>query len=108
LLGAQSAVDDVRVEDDVLDYLHRLILATRRSPTIRLGASTRAALALERSARAHALVDGRSYVLPDDVRALAVPSLAHRIQVVDPPTNLGRRAAESAIESVLEAVRIPT
>ena len=80
LISAQQAVDRVRVDDAVLDYLHALVLATRRTPLLELGASTRAALALERATRARALVDGRTFALPDDVRAVAVAVLAHRVR----------------------------
>jgi len=80
LLAAQQSVDRVRVDDAVLDYLHALVLATRRSPLLELGASTRAALALERATRAHALVEGRTFALPDDVRAVASAVLAHRVR----------------------------
>jgi MoxR-like ATPase len=80
LLAAQRAVDAVRVDDAVLDYLHGLVLATRKTPLLELGVSTRAALALERATRAHALVDGRAFTLPDDVRAVAGAVLAHRVR----------------------------
>ena len=81
LRHVQQAVDSVRVDDSILDYLHRIIIATRTTPLLAVGASTRGALGFERAARARALVEGRSYVLPDDVKALANPVLAHRVKV---------------------------
>ena len=66
---AQSAVEQVRTEDALLDYLHAIVVATRTSPM------------LERATRAHALVAGRAYATPDDVKALAIPVLAHRVRV---------------------------
>jgi MoxR-like ATPase len=80
LLSAQSAVDRVRVNDEVIDYLHALILATRNTPLLSIGASTRAAIALERAVRSLALVLGRHYATPDDVKAVGVSVLAHRVR----------------------------
>lgn len=75
----QQAVRDIRVEDSITEYILDLIAATRNHPDIALGASTRAALALYRATQANALVEGRSFVIPDDVKKLARPVLAHRI-----------------------------
>jgi MoxR-like ATPase len=80
LLAAQSAVDRVHVSDEVIDYLHNLILATRHTPLLSIGASTRGAIALERAVRALALTQGRSYATPDDVKAVGVSVLAHRVR----------------------------
>ena len=80
LLAAQEAVDQVRTSDELVDYLHALVLATRSTPLLSIGASTRAALALDRAVRAYALVVGRPYAIPDDVKAVAVPVLAHRVR----------------------------
>jgi MoxR-like ATPase len=80
LLAAQTAVDRVRVSEEVIDYLHGLVLATRHTPLLSIGASTRAAIAFERAVRALALTSGRNYVIPDDVKAVAVAVLAHRVR----------------------------
>ena len=69
----------MRVEDALADYMLDLIAATRYHPDIHLGGSTRAALALYRASQALAVVDGRDYVVPDDVKRLARPVLAHRL-----------------------------
>lgn len=95
LRALQAAVDDVRVDDLVLDYLMSLVEETRRSPHVELGVSTRGALALQRAARARALLDGRDYVLPDDVKALAIPVLAHRLILAGEPDGLARSRAEA-------------
>ncbi len=79
LFALQQYVRAVRVDDGIADYVLDLIHATRDHPDVALGASTRAALALYRAAQAHAVVAGRDYVVPDDVKALAVPVLAHRV-----------------------------
>jgi MoxR-like ATPase len=80
LLAAQAAVDRVRMGDEVIDYLHALVLATRSSPLLSIGASTRAALSFERAVRAFALTSGRHYATPDDVKSVAVAVLAHRVR----------------------------
>jgi MoxR-like ATPase len=80
LLAAQQAVDRIQVGDEVVDYLHSLILATRATPLLSIGASTRAAIALERAVRACALTASRSYATPDDVKTVAVAVLAHRVR----------------------------
>jgi MoxR-like ATPase len=73
------AVREVLVSDHVKDYIISLVNATRTSPELRLGASPRATLHLLRASRAWAALDGRDYVIPDDVQALAGPVLAHRL-----------------------------
>ena len=79
VLALQAEVRRVRVEDSLSDYILDLIAATRAHPDVYLGGSTRAALALYRAAQALALVEGRAYVVPDDVKQLAPCVLAHRI-----------------------------
>ena len=69
----------MRADESVLDYLMALVEATRHSPLLRLGVSPRGSLALLRAARARALADGREFLVPDDLKALAVPALAHRV-----------------------------
>jgi MoxR-like ATPase len=79
VLDLQQSTRKVRVEQPVSDYLLDVVEGTRRHPDVRLGASTRAALAFYRACQALARVDGRDYVTPDDVKELAVPVLAHRL-----------------------------
>jgi len=79
ILSLQNHVRHVRVEETVSDYLLDLIHATREHPEIQLGASTRAALGLYRAAQALAVVNERDYVVPDDIKNLAEPVLAHRL-----------------------------
>jgi MoxR-like ATPase len=109
LLAAQREVDGVRVEDVVLDYLHEIVLATRKSPLLSLGASTRAALALARAVRAHALVEGRAFATPDDVKALAVCALAHRVRIRGVPgeRTSERDAAVRAVREAIDSVPVP-
>jgi MoxR-like ATPase len=108
LLAAQRAVDDVHVDDDVIDYLHAIVVATRETKLLALGASTRGALAFERAVRARALVSGRTYATPDDVQALAVPVLAHRVRVAGMhDTSVGRNDAERVIRELLTKLPVP-
>ncbi len=79
IVDVQSAVEQVRIEESVLRYLLSLVTATRNHPSIKLGVSTRGSLQFSRMVRAMALVRGRDYVLPDDVKRLAEPVLAHRL-----------------------------
>lgn len=81
LLAMQRSVEQVSVHDDVLRYVVSLAGATRSHPQVAVGASPRAELDLVQLARARALVSGRDYVIPEDVKALAVPAMAHRISL---------------------------
>jgi MoxR-like ATPase len=93
----------------VLDYLVALVAATRRSPLLSLGVSPRGSLALLRAARARALADGRDYLVPDDIKELAVPALAHRVMA---KARLGAAGAgsvdgEAAIRALVQDVPVP-
>ena len=109
LTALQALVDDVRVNDVVLDYVMALVGASRRSPHLDLGVSTRGALALQRAARARALLEGRDYVIPDDVKALAVSVLGHRVQTPGAHDGLvrGRHEAELVIAQLVSQVPVP-
>ena len=102
-----DAVRTVHVAEMVKDYVVSLAEATRRHPEIRLGASPRASLHLLRTAKAAAAMDGRDYVLPDDVQALAVPVLAHRIIPAASATVAGR-SPEDLVAEVVSRTAIPT
>ncbi|HJL19558.1 MAG TPA: AAA family ATPase [Sandaracinaceae bacterium LLY-WYZ-13_1] len=105
---AQRAVDRVRAEAPLLDYVHEIVLATRESPLLELGASTRAALAFERASRTHALVAGRAYATPDDVKAVTVACLAHRVRLSGAREAAGDRAdAERVLRDLLSGVPVP-
>ena len=79
VLALQDAADRVKAEESVLDYLLAIVTATRQAPLLAHGVSPRGSLALLRAARARALCDGRDFLVPDDVKLLAEPALAHRI-----------------------------
>ena len=108
LLAAQRAIDDVRVADPVLDYLHAVVLETRSNDLLEYGASTRAALAIERAVRARAVVRGRVHAEPDDVKALAIAGLAHRVRPrASRDGRDDRLDALRAMRSILERVPVP-
>ena len=106
----QKQVRDVRVEDSVLDYILAVVDATRRAEAVELGISPRGSLSLYRASQALAMVEDRGYALPDDVKELAVPVLAHRLILKGRiATAAGtRRATErKVIEEILGRVEVP-
>ncbi len=103
----QRQVRQVRVEETLADYLLDLIAATRYHPDIHLGGSTRAALALYRAAQALALLEGRNYVVPDDIKRLAVAVLAHRILPRTPRQDSASSAVEEIIQDILAQTPVP-
>jgi MoxR-like ATPase len=107
LIAWQHEVRQVRVEDSLNDYILDIVDATRKSPKVFLGASTRAALGLYRSAQALALLEKRSYVIPDDIKRLARPVLAHRILVKSFRQSGNRDAADGLVEEITRQVSVP-
>jgi MoxR-like ATPase len=94
------------VHEDVGRYLVRVTRATRVDADVRLGASPRATLALHHAVQAWAAMQGRDYVMPDDVKRLAVPVLAHRL-IASLEARLRGRDALAIVESILETVAVP-
>ncbi|NUS17284.1 MAG: MoxR family ATPase [Streptomyces sp.] len=101
-----EAVRQVHVADAVRRYAVSLVGATREHPDLRLGASPRATLHLVRAARASAALDGRDFVLPDDVQALATAVLAHRL-LPTAQAQLNRRTPEQVVAEILQRVPVP-
>src|SRR3954451_705556 len=90
----QDAVETIRFDDALLDYAMAIVDETRRHPAISVGVSTRGALAWYRAAQAAALAAGRDFVVPDDIKSLAVPALAHRLVLAQAHDSLGRSRTE--------------
>ncbi len=103
----QNAVRAVKMDDTIREYLLDLIDATRRCGELHVGASPRAALALYRASQALALIHGRQYVVPDDVKQLAVRALAHRVIPKGYLHGDRREAVESLVEQVVDEVPVP-
>ena len=106
LAAATAAVRRVEVSRDVLAYVVDVARATRTSPSLRLGASPRAATALMATSRAWAWLSGRDYVTPDDVKALARPTLRHRVQL-RAEAELEGVTVDAVLDSVLDSVPVP-
>ncbi len=106
LLDAQSAVKEVYVDPLVKEYNLALIDATRKHPDIYLGASPRGSLALYKTAQARAAIQGRDYVIPDDIKALAEPALAHRL-IVSPAARLKNVDPRAVIDELIHSVAVP-
>ncbi|HWS90861.1 MAG TPA: MoxR family ATPase [Pyrinomonadaceae bacterium] len=106
----QHAVRRVSVDDALVDYLMRVVAATRESETLDLGVSPRGTLALFRAAQAFALTEGRDYCLPDDVKRLVLPVFAHRLVVNSRfSSSLHRRSeeAEEVLREIMKTVSVP-
>lgn len=106
LLAMQQLIESMTVDDDVAAYCVALTAATRTHPQVLMGASPRGSLALLLCARAYAAIDGRDYVTPENVKAVAVPVLAHRVTVA-PELWLSKVTGESVVRSLLETVPTP-
>jgi MoxR-like ATPase len=106
LMTLQKTARRIRVAPALRDYIVALTRATREHPEVRLGGSTRAALGLQTASQALAACRGRDFVTPDDVKALAVPVLSHRI-LLKTEARLKGRTEEQLLENTLESVPVP-
>lgn len=106
ILQLQEAMNQVTCMPAIQEYIVRIAAATRSQEDIALGVSPRGSIALMRAAMAYALLQGRSYVIPDDVQKLAVPVLAHRIQLVQQADGRETSAAER-IQKILRSLPVP-
>ncbi|HKJ92367.1 MAG TPA: MoxR family ATPase, partial [Longimicrobiales bacterium] len=107
VVALQAHAEAVHADPDIIDYVMRLVRATRGDNRIRLGVSPRGAIALLRASRAYALVDGRTFVVPDDVRRLMTPCLAHRLQPTGGTSVEAYDETRVIIEDILDAVEAP-
>ncbi len=101
----QSGIREIYVDSAVSDYIVRLVNESRTHPDVYLGASPRGSLALYRAGQAYAALAGRDYVIPDDIKALAVPALAHRL-IVKTAATVRDVSAERIVQEMLESVPI--
>jgi MoxR-like ATPase len=107
ILQLQEAVREVKVDPSVAEYLLDVTAATRTSDDLHVGVSIRGGLALYRAAQAWALAEGRDYVVPDDVKRLAVPVLAHRVISKGLLHGSQRQGVEALIERLIDEVPVP-
>jgi len=106
LLAVQTAVREVHVDRLIRQYVVDVVSATRDHPDVYLGASPRGSLSLFRACQARALIQGRDYVIPDDVKALAAACLAHRV-IVSPAARVKNVSARMVVEDVLQSLPVP-
>ena len=106
LLAAQQLIKDIYVAKEVQQYIVNLITASRRHPDVYLGSSPRGSLALFRTAQARAAMTGRDFVIPDDVKALAEVTLAHRI-IVGPAARIKNITSRTIVQDILQSTPVP-
>ena len=107
IVQIRAAVQEVTVEESLVKYMMDVVNATRESPDISVGVSTRGALAWYRASQALAFLEGRNYAIPDDIRALAVHVLSHRIQLRGGFQGARREESEAAVTEILSKQTLP-
>ncbi len=107
IIAMIKEVQLVKVHPDLIDYLLRLVEETRNNSAISLGASPRATLALSRSSQALAYMNGRDFVIPDDIRKMVIPVLAHRL-VLSSEAKLNKQTPEKLLKVILSKIKQPT
>ena len=108
LIRLQRAAREVRVDDSINDYILDLVHATRAHEQLQLGVSTRGTITLYRAAQSVAFVEGRNFVIPDDVKRLAIPTLAHRLVVKGVIQEGRRERAKSILKQILGKICVPS
>jgi MoxR-like ATPase len=106
LLALQEAIKEIYISEWIEEYIVALVSATRHHEDVYLGASTRGSLSLYRSAQARAAMQGRDFVIPDDVKALAEPVLGHRL-IISPAARIRNVTASAVMSDILSAVPVP-
>lgn len=103
----QALVEKVKVDDDLVGYIMAIANSTRNHRSIRLGVSPRATMTLYKAAQARALVSGRDYCIPDDIKVLSVPVFAHRIIPVEHGVDEGTEASTAVVEEIVSGIAVP-
>jgi MoxR-like ATPase len=106
LVDAQQSVRDVYLDDLIKEYIIRLVRATRKHPDVYLGASPRGSIALYKTSQARATILGRDYVIPDDIKALALVTLAHRL-IISPSARIKNVDPRAVIQEILDSIPVP-
>ncbi len=106
LASIQTEVQQVKISDSIADYILKIVRKTRELEQIQHGASTRAAIAIAKTAQVWAYLDNRDYVTPDDVKLMTVPSLRHRIQL-SPYAELEGSDIDETIKALVGSIAVP-
>jgi len=106
ILKFRTLVSQVFVEDSLLKYISEIIIGTRKSPAVYLGASPRASVALLNASKAYALLQGRDFITPDDIKYVGVPVLQHRL-MLSPETEMEGHSAETICKRLIEKIEVP-
>ncbi|MFN4025147.1 MAG: AAA family ATPase [Hyphomonas sp.] len=104
--AAVESVSAVRLNDEIISYIVDIVRTTRETPALETGASPRAAAALATAARARAALDGRDFVIPDDVKTLALPALRHRV-ILSPAADIEGRTTDETLAGIIEQTAAP-
>ena len=109
ILEAQTAVNEVRMDDSLVDYIMLIVEATRSSEWLLIGVSPRGSLALHRAAQALAYYEGREYCIPDDIKRLVLPVLAHRVIVSSKYSSPNKRSeeTETILGEIIRSIEVP-
>ncbi|HZJ83784.1 MAG TPA: MoxR family ATPase [Clostridia bacterium] len=106
ILKLQKVTRSIRVAEPIRDYIADLVSMTRDHPDLSLGASPRGGIFLMRASQAHAILDGRDYVIPDDVQKMVIPVLSHRL-ILKPEARLKELTSERVLKSIINTVYVP-
>ncbi len=106
ITSARAEIASIKVADNILDYIQRIVDESRRSPDLSLGGSPRAAIALLQTSKTLAALQGRDYVVPDDIKILVPPVMRHRV-ILKPEAEIEGLNADRAIERILARVEVP-
>lgn len=106
LLQIQKLIPSVHIDDSLREYIVKIVRATREDPNVILGSSPRGSIALYKSSQAYAALNGRDYVIPEDVKTMAIPVLRHRI-ILKSEARLKRLTPDSIIERIISSIPVP-
>ena len=106
ILRCREEVDKVKIDEALLDYIVRIVSETRNNPTIDIGSSPRGSIALLQCAKACAVYNGRDYVIPEDIKKMAIPTLRHRI-ILKPELELEGVKSDQVLGDILSKVKVP-
>jgi MoxR-like ATPase len=106
LMAAQEQIRSVHISDLIKEYIVSLVNVTRKHPDVYLGASPRGSLALYKTGQARAAISGRDYVIPDDIKALAIETLAHRL-IISPSARIKNVDPRAVIQEILDSTPVP-